>query len=198
MAPIRGWGIKGERLKGFAPDGRWRTLTFLAALRANALTAPCVVDGPINGVIFRAYVEQFLRAGASPWRHRRPRQPRQPSCAGDTRRDPRRRRQARVPAALLAGLQSDRAGLRQGQALAAHGPGALHRPRARANASAARWPCRCTRAAGSRKFRDGLSEPRFSTPATLAIPDHLVSLCPGGKYAADQGSTVLARPPGER
>jgi putative transposase len=60
MAPIRGWGIKGERLKGFAPDGRWRTLTFLAALRASALTAPCVVDGPINGVMFRAYVEQFL------------------------------------------------------------------------------------------------------------------------------------------
>jgi putative transposase len=60
MAPIRGWGRKGERLLGFAPDGRWRTLTFLAALRANALTAPCVVDGPINGSIFRAYVEQFL------------------------------------------------------------------------------------------------------------------------------------------
>jgi putative transposase len=60
MAPIRGWGIKGERLKGFAPDGRWRTLTFLAALRANTLAAPCVVDGPINGIIFRAYVEQFL------------------------------------------------------------------------------------------------------------------------------------------
>ena len=59
MAPMRGWGIKGERLKGFAPHGRWRTLTFLAALRANALTAPCVVDGPINGTIFRAYVEQF-------------------------------------------------------------------------------------------------------------------------------------------
>lgn len=60
MAPIRGWGPKGERLIGFAPDGRWRTLTFLAALRLNALTAPCVVDGPINGEIFRAYIEQFL------------------------------------------------------------------------------------------------------------------------------------------
>lgn len=60
MAPIRGWGIKGDRLKSFAPDGRWRTLTFLAALRADSLTAPCVVDGPINGVLFRAYVEQFL------------------------------------------------------------------------------------------------------------------------------------------
>jgi transposase len=60
MAPVRGWGPRGERLKGFAPDGRWRTLTFLAALRANALTAPCVIDGPINGAIFRAYVEQLL------------------------------------------------------------------------------------------------------------------------------------------
>ncbi len=47
-------------MKEFAPDGRWHTLTFLAALRVNALTAPCVVDGPINGAIFSAYVEQFL------------------------------------------------------------------------------------------------------------------------------------------
>ena len=60
MAPIRGWGPEGERLVGFAPDGRWRTLTFLAALRANALTEPCVFDGPINGTMFRAYVEQSL------------------------------------------------------------------------------------------------------------------------------------------
>lgn len=60
MAPIRGWGPKNARLLGFAPDGRWHTLTFLAALRRNALTAPCVVDGPINGIIFRAYIEQFL------------------------------------------------------------------------------------------------------------------------------------------
>ena len=60
MAPIRGWGPKGERLAGFAPDGRWHTLTFLAALRINALTEPCVINGPINGTIFRAYIEQFL------------------------------------------------------------------------------------------------------------------------------------------
>jgi putative transposase len=60
MAPIRGWGPRGERLLGFAPDGRWRTLTFLAALRMHALTEPCIVDGPINGAIFRGYIEQFL------------------------------------------------------------------------------------------------------------------------------------------
>lgn len=66
MAPIRGWGPKGQRLKGFAPDGRWKTLTFLAALRIDALLAPCVIDGPINGALFRAYVEQFLVPTLSP------------------------------------------------------------------------------------------------------------------------------------
>ena len=60
MAPLRGWGPKGERLRGFAPQGHWRTLTFLGALRCDRLTAPCVFDGPINGECFRAYVEQQL------------------------------------------------------------------------------------------------------------------------------------------
>ncbi len=60
MAPLRGWGPKGKRLRGFAPHGRWRTLTFLGALRQDRLVAPCVFDGPINGVCFRAYVEQQL------------------------------------------------------------------------------------------------------------------------------------------
>jgi transposase len=60
MAPLRGWGVKGKRLRGFAPHGHWRTLTFLGALRADGLTAPCVLDGPINGTSFRAYVAQLL------------------------------------------------------------------------------------------------------------------------------------------
>ena len=60
MAPLRGWGPKGKRLRGFAPHGHWRTLTFLGALRCDRLTAPCVFDGPINGQCFRAYVEQQL------------------------------------------------------------------------------------------------------------------------------------------
>jgi transposase len=60
MAPLRGWGPKGRRLRGFAPHGHWRTLTFLGALRCDRLTAPCVFDGPINGRSFRAYVEQQL------------------------------------------------------------------------------------------------------------------------------------------
>jgi transposase len=60
MAPLRGWGPKGERLRAFAPHGHWRTLTFLGALRCDRLTAPCVFDGPINGECFRAYVAQQL------------------------------------------------------------------------------------------------------------------------------------------
>ena len=66
MAPLRGWGPKGKRLRGFAPHGRWRTLTFLGALRYDRLTAPCVFDGPINGLCFRAYVEQLLLPTLAP------------------------------------------------------------------------------------------------------------------------------------
>jgi transposase len=51
---------RGARLIAKVPHGRWRTLTFLAALRCDRITAPCVIDGPINGTSFRAYVEQFL------------------------------------------------------------------------------------------------------------------------------------------
>lgn len=60
MAPVRGWARKGQRLRGRAPHGHWRTMTFLAALRCDGLTAPCVFDGPINGIAFRAYVDQIL------------------------------------------------------------------------------------------------------------------------------------------
>jgi transposase len=60
MAPLRGWCRRGKRLIGRAPHGRWRTLTFIAALRMDRIDAPCVFDGPINGASFLAYVEQVL------------------------------------------------------------------------------------------------------------------------------------------
>jgi transposase len=60
MAPLRGWSACGKRLIGKAPHGRWRTQTFLAALRCDRIEAPCVFDGPINGVRFLAYIEAFL------------------------------------------------------------------------------------------------------------------------------------------
>ena len=60
MAPIRGWGPRGRRLHGYAPHGHWKTLTFVAALRHDGIVAPCVFDGPINGVCFKAWVTQQL------------------------------------------------------------------------------------------------------------------------------------------
>jgi transposase len=48
------------------PSGDGETLTFLAGLRCDGLTAPCVIDGPINGVSFRAYVEQVLVPALAP------------------------------------------------------------------------------------------------------------------------------------
>ena len=60
MAPLRGWGPRGQRVKGKAPSGRWKTMTFIAALRHNAIGAPCLFDGPINGQAFLAWVRQIL------------------------------------------------------------------------------------------------------------------------------------------
>ena len=60
MASLRGWAPKGRRLKTKIPNGRWQTMTFLAALRHDRIDAPCLFDGPINGERFLAYVEQFL------------------------------------------------------------------------------------------------------------------------------------------
>jgi transposase len=60
MTRLRGWAPRGNRLLAKVPHGHWRTLTFLAALRCDRIDAPCVIDGPINGDSFRAYVEQLL------------------------------------------------------------------------------------------------------------------------------------------
>jgi transposase len=60
MAPRYGRGPKGERVEGVAPHGHWQTTTFVAALRHDRITAPCVFDGPINGPCFRAWTEQAL------------------------------------------------------------------------------------------------------------------------------------------
>jgi transposase len=60
MTRSYGRAPRGHRLVCSVPHGHWTTSTFLAALRHDAITAPCVIDGPINGEAFRAYVEQFL------------------------------------------------------------------------------------------------------------------------------------------
>ena len=60
MTRTHGRARRGERLVAKVPHGRWQTLTFLAALRSDRIDAPCVIDGPINGASFLAYVEQML------------------------------------------------------------------------------------------------------------------------------------------
>ena len=60
MTCLRGWCQRGAPLLAQVPHGRWRTLTFVAGLRRGEVVAPCVVDGPINGRLFTAWVEQNL------------------------------------------------------------------------------------------------------------------------------------------
>ena len=48
------------------PHGHWKTTTFVAALRHDRIDAPCVIDAPMNGELFLAYVEQFLAPTLSP------------------------------------------------------------------------------------------------------------------------------------
>ena len=60
MTRPRGRSFIGTQLIDKVPHGHWKTTTFLAALRTSGLTAPLVVDGPVNGEIFLAYVQQQL------------------------------------------------------------------------------------------------------------------------------------------
>jgi transposase len=60
MARRYGRCPRGQRLVAHVPWGHWKTITFVAALRADKITAPCVFDGPIDGESFLAYVEQSV------------------------------------------------------------------------------------------------------------------------------------------
>jgi putative transposase len=66
MAPLRGWAPRGRRLKTKVPHRRWKTMTFLAALRHDRLDAPWLIDGPINGDRFRLYTETVLVPSLKP------------------------------------------------------------------------------------------------------------------------------------
>ena len=60
MTRLYGRSLRGTRLIGSAPYGHWKTTTFLAGLRHDGIVAPLVLDGPINGIAFQAYVDQVL------------------------------------------------------------------------------------------------------------------------------------------
>jgi transposase len=60
MVRLRGRCPRGERLVGSVPHGHWKTITLVAGLRHDGMVAPFVIDGPMNGRAFLAYVEQCL------------------------------------------------------------------------------------------------------------------------------------------
>src|SRR6478735_10674449 len=60
MARTRGRARRGARLIGRVPHGHWKITTFVAGLRCDEITAPFVIDRPMNGAIFLAYVRQCL------------------------------------------------------------------------------------------------------------------------------------------
>jgi transposase len=66
MTPLRGRARRGERFVGSAPFGHWNTSTFVAGLRHDGIVAPLVLNRPINGRSFRAYIEQMLVPTLSP------------------------------------------------------------------------------------------------------------------------------------
>jgi transposase len=60
MVRLRGRCRRGERLIGYAPQGHWKTITFVAGLRQRGMVAPFVIEGAINEPMFLAYVKQCL------------------------------------------------------------------------------------------------------------------------------------------
>jgi transposase len=66
MARLYGRARRGERCVAPIPHGHWKTTTLTAGLRSGGITAPMLLDGPMNGVAFRAYVEEVLAPTLSP------------------------------------------------------------------------------------------------------------------------------------
>ena len=66
MARLYGRALRGERCRAPVPHGHWKTTTFTGALRLGGMTAPMVLDGPMNGPAFQAYVAQVLVPTLSP------------------------------------------------------------------------------------------------------------------------------------
>ena len=66
MVRLRGRCRRGERLIGRIPHGHWKTTTFVAGLRRDAITAPFVIDCPMNGEIFTTYLRRCLVPTLSP------------------------------------------------------------------------------------------------------------------------------------
>ena len=143
MTRLRGRAPRGQRCRAAVPHGHWKTTTFVGALRLGGMTAPMVLDGPMNGPAFLAYVEQMLaptlRRGDTVIMDNLPAH----KVAGVARRHRGERRSLAPAAALLARFQPDRERLQQAQGAtpqgcSSHHPGPLGRHRRRAPAVHAR------------------------------------------------------------
>ena len=66
MTRLRGRSERGQRLEADAPFGHWRTQTFIAGLRVDELTAPWVLNGPMNRASFDTYIETQLAPTLQP------------------------------------------------------------------------------------------------------------------------------------
>jgi transposase len=60
MTRLRGRAMRGERLVAKVPHGHWSTTTLIGALGIDGVRCSTVVDGPVNGDIFRAFIDQVL------------------------------------------------------------------------------------------------------------------------------------------
>ena len=121
MARLRGRAPRGRRCRAPVPHGHWLTTTFTGALRTTGMTAPMLLDEPMNRDASEAYVEQVLAPTLSPGdvvildnlpAHRS-------NAGARCRRGD--RHHAPLPAAILARLQPDRERLRQAQGHPAQG-----------------------------------------------------------------------------
>lgn len=66
MTRLRGRAPKGQRLNAAAPFGKWRTQTFIAGLTSEALIAPWIIEGAMNGEAFATYIETQLAPALEP------------------------------------------------------------------------------------------------------------------------------------
>jgi hypothetical protein len=163
MARLRGRAPKGERLRGGIPHGHWKTTTFVAGLRLSGMVAPLVLDGPINGIAFQAYVDRILVPTLQPGdivimdnvgSHK----------GADVRAAIKAAGTASLPSALQPGLQSHRKRLFETQGAAAQGCGANRRRSLGYNRRLG--PClhanRMCKLLRCRRLRTGLKRIRFS------------------------------------
>src|ERR1700747_320104 len=66
MVRLRGRCPRGERLIGYAPQGHWKIITFVAGLRQRSMVAPFVLEGAMNGAMFVAYIKECVAPTLKP------------------------------------------------------------------------------------------------------------------------------------